>query len=105
MVLQHVGGGREDSPHDAHWEFFDRKGRYRITTTELSKSTPQPELLDITYQITLFWNCGVYSVPDVESLKFFKQALDERNRYSLFNFNAYPKRRITLIDGRTNTDI
>jgi hypothetical protein len=105
MVLMHVGGGREDAPYDDHWEFIDSKGQYHITTTKLAKSSPQPQVLDVTYRMTLLWSGGGYSVPDADSLHFFRQALDERLRYSLFDFNAYPKRSITLIDGRTGAEI
>ncbi len=105
MVLQHSGSGREEGAGEVYWKFIDRKGLYSITTIEESRSSIQSEKLEVTYRIRHFWVGHGSVAPDAGSLKCFKQALDEYHRYSLFNFNAHPERRIVLVDGRTDTEI
>ncbi len=105
MVLNHGGSGREEAAAETYWNFIDRKGSYSITTIEQSRSSPQPHALVVNYRIKHFWKGNGCSLPDADSLCSFKKALDEYHRYSLFNFDAYLDRHITLIDGRTNTEI
>lgn len=105
MVLVHLGWPRrdpEDDPNECSWEFIDKKGRYRLNTTELLDKEISPGELAATYRINYFSSSRLghgHSTPDDESLAHIKEAVCEYHRYRLFNFNAYPKTHITLIDG------
>jgi hypothetical protein len=111
MVLVHLGWPRrdpEDDPNECSWEFIDKKGRYRLNATVLLDKEISPGELVATYRINYFSSSRLgygHSTPDDESLAHIKEAIYEYHRYRLFNFNAYPKRHITLIDGRDNTEI
>ena len=111
MVLVHRGWSRReaaDEPENCIWEFVDSKGLYGLSTTSLLNKEISPGELAATYLINYFLSSSHgrgHSTPDNVSLGHIKEAMDESHRYGLFNFNAYPKRHITLIDGRDDTKI
>ncbi len=103
MVLVHLGWPRrdpEDEPNACSWNFIDRTGHYRLSTTQASYSEISPGELSVTYWIHSFCRENERSIEEHTSLDCAKEAIDEYHRYSLFNFDAYPKRQITFIDCR-----
>lgn len=104
-VLVYVYEADPETPNDIGWEFIDAKGRYRISTTELSRVELAPQELAATFRINHCRAGHGRSAPDRESLVLFKEALDEYHRYSLFNFDAYPRRQIKLLDSGNGAEI
>jgi len=107
MVLVHLGWPRrdpEDDPNACSWNFIDRTGHYRLSTTQTSYSEISLGELAVTYWIHSLTRENDYSIQDDTSLDYIKEAIDEYHRYSGFNFNAYPKRQITFIDVRFNKE-
>jgi hypothetical protein len=104
-VLVYSHGGSQEAPNDCGWEFIDTRGHYQVSTTQLSRVELSPQELAATFQIKYYWGGHGRSVPGKESLVLFKEALDEYHRYSLFNFDAYPRRQIKLLEPQTGAEV
>lgn len=107
MVLQYVGGGREmESANLGIWEFIDRKGYYSFTTEQLEKHEPSPNEIAITYKFGRpFTGTPPYALPDAETLRHIKEALQEYARRHLFNLEHYRQCQLTWVDAETGKGI
>lgn len=103
MVLFRRGGGHSmESKDEDYWNFIDRKGKYYICTTLLSKSETAPEELAITRSFHHMTGGGD-SVPHIETLGCIKEALSEYKDWGVIS--DYKRCQLTLIDVITGKEI
>ncbi len=132
-ALVHRGSTRNpEGSNEDFWAYMDSKGHYSFTTEELSRSASVSETTQnsstvtrrdywefarnerhalrnaeviVTYKLRGFYAANGWSVPDLESLSFIKEALRERERRFIFDLEAFAGCQLTLIDSRTGNEI
>ena len=105
MVLLYRGSGHsmEDRNEEA-WSFIDRKGRYFICTTLLSKCEVSPDEIAISRSFS-FMTGGDRIAPNPATVACIKEALNEHSRRYLFDLEHYKFCQLKVVDAVTGKEI